>query len=66
MSDKQTHRSYSMETFRQVWLFEAWNPIYLTGLTLILTWISNYTHYRVWGEIAYPFPNFNGATVEVW
>ena len=22
--------------------------------------------YNVWDEIAYPFPNFNGATVEVW
>ena len=34
---------------------------------LLLTWInSNYTHYTVWDEITYPFPNFNGATVEVW
>ena len=23
-------------------------------------------HYKVWGENTYPFPNFNGATVEVW
>ena len=29
-------------------------------------WKSNYTHYKVWDEIAYPFPNFNGAAVEVW
>ena len=21
---------------------------------------------KVWDEIAYPFPNFNGATVDVW
>ena len=28
-------------------------------------WISNYTHYKVWDEITYPFLNFNGATVEV-
>ena len=21
---------------------------------------------KVWDEISYPFPNFNGATVEVW
>ena len=21
---------------------------------------------KVWNEITYPFPNFNGATVEVW
>ena len=29
-------------------------------------WISNYVHYKVWDEIIYPFPNFNGCTVEVW
>ena len=28
--------------------------------------ISNYIHYKMWDEIAYPFPNFNGSTVEVW
>ena len=32
----------------------------------LLTWISNYIHCNVWGEITYPFPNFNGSTVEVW
>ena len=30
------------------------------------TWESNYIHCRVWGEISHPFPNFKGATVEVW
>ena len=29
-------------------------------------WISNYIYYNVWDEITYPFPNFNGFTVEVW
>ena len=51
---------------------------YQHTLTSIPTWISNYTHYKVWDEIIYtfsnskeydeiiyPFPNFNGATVEV-
>ena len=38
----------------------------LTRLTRIPVWISNYTHYKVRDEIPYPFPNFNGATVEVW
>ena len=40
-------------------------PFYKHGLTLIPVWISNYTHYNEWNEITYPFPNFNGATVEV-
>ena len=35
-------------------------------VTLIQTWISNYNHYKLWDEISYPFPNFNGVTVEVW
>ena len=33
----------------------SWNPIC----------ISNYTHYKMWDEITYPFLNFNGASVEV-
>ena len=35
-------------------------------ITLIPAWISNHMPTKVWGEITYPFPNFNGATVEVW
>ena len=34
-------------------------------VTLILSWISNYFHYRVWGDITYPLLTFNVATVEV-
>ena len=41
-------------------------PLYWHGLTLIPAWISNYIHYEVQDEITYPFPNFNGAVVEVW
>ena len=37
---------------------------YSHGLTLIPTWISNHIPRKVWNEITYPFPNFNGATVE--
>ena len=29
-------------------------------------WMSNYLPSRMWGEITFPFPNSNGATVEVW
>ena len=32
----------------------------------IWVWISNYFHYEIFGEITYPFPNVNAATVEVW
>ena len=44
----------------------SWDPFYSHGLTLIPALISNYVHYNMWGEITYPFPNFNGYTVEVW
>ena len=30
------------------------------------TSICNYIYYKVWDEITYPFPNFNGTAVEVW
>ena len=43
-----------------------WGLFYQYGLTLTLTCISNYIHYRVWNEVNYPFPNFNGCTTEVW
>ena len=29
-------------------------------------WISNHKPSKVWDEITYPFPNFNGCTGEVW
>ena len=46
-------------------------PFYQHGLTylslsVIPAWISNCIHYKVWAELTYTFPNFNGATVEVW
>ena len=38
--------------------YTASGPFYQHGLTLIQTWISNYIHYKIWGEITYPFLNF--------
>ena len=37
-----------------------------TWIARIPVWINNYIHYMVWGEINYPFPNFNGCTIEIW
>ena len=36
------------------------------GLILIPAWINNHMQSKMWDEISYPFPNFNGCTVEVW
>ena len=41
-------------------------PFYKHGLTLIPAWISNYMPSKMWDEITYPFPNFNGCTIGVW
>ena len=41
--------------------------IYQHGLiTFIPACISDNIHNKVWDKITYPFPNFNGCTVEVW
>ena len=42
------------------------DPLNKHGLTLIPAWRSKYIHQKLWDEITYPFPNFNGATVEDW
>ena len=41
-------------------------PFSQHGLTLIPAWISNSIHYKVWNKTISPFPNFNGAAIEVW
>ena len=41
-------------------------PVYQQGLTLILAWVSNQMPSKVWDEITYTFPNFNGSAVEMW
>ena len=41
-------------------------PFYWYGLNLISAWISNHMPNKVCNEITYPFPNFNGCTVEAW
>ena len=42
------------------------DPFYWHGLIPVPAWLSNYIHDKAWDEITYPFPNFNGATVDVW
>ena len=45
---------------------EGWIFFYYHELTLFPAWISNHMPNKVWDEITYPFPNFNGCSVEVW
>ena len=53
-----THKSFAGRDIRHAWMPQVvnWHP----------DWISNNIHYKVWDGITCPFPNFNGATVEVW
>ena len=45
---------------------KQYGSLLLTRINFTLTWIINYTHYEMLDETTYPFPNFNGATIEVW
>ena len=38
---------------------------YCYGLTLIIACIGIHMRYKMWDEIIYPSPNFNGSIVEV-
>ena len=44
----------------------SWGPFFSHVLVLILAWMNDRIHYKVWDEIISQFPNFNSATVEVW
>ena len=41
-------------------------PCLLKCVTLMSALISNCMPNKVWDEISYPFPNFNGSTVREW
>ena len=43
----------------------TWGPFYYHRLTLIPVWISNHMPTKIWDEITYSFPNFNGITAEL-
>ena len=63
------HRSCEQDLSQldeDAWCINQQGAFYQHWLTLIPVWISNYIHDKVWDEIAWPFPNFNGAAVEVW
>ena len=40
--------------------------VHYFGGKLLPAWKSNHMPSKMWDEIIYPFPNFNGCTVEVW
>ena len=48
-----------------IWNIEAWALLYKYGLTLNPSWMCNHVPSKLWDEITYRFPNFNGAIVEV-
>ena len=56
---------YALKKSKQQYVLDPGGPFW-HGSSLILAWIINQNNYEVWNEMIYPFPNFNGATVEVW
>ena len=42
------------------------DPFYWHWSSLIPSWISNYSHCKVWHEITHSSPNFNGTALGVW
>ena len=40
-------------------------PFYYHDPTIIPVWLSNHTPSKVWDEIIYSFPNFNGRTTNI-
>ena len=46
--------------------FQNTGTPFLTWFNFNPRWISNHMTKKLWDEILYPFPNFNGTTVEVW
>ena len=41
-------------------------PLHKHGLNFIPAGMKNRMPIKVWDDSTYPFPNFNGCTVEVW
>ena len=51
----------------------TYNLLYWSQWLFLLVWFifnpsmkSNYIHFKMWDELAYPFSNCNGYAVEVW
>ena len=57
------HLSYTLVTIMAV---DDMGTLLFTWIDFIPAWMNYYIHQNVWDEITYPFPNFNGFTVEVW
>ena len=57
------HLKISSAQFRY---FRAGAPFFWHGLALITAWVSNHMYSKVWDEITYLFPKFNGFANEVW
>ena len=72
VSDHILKKLFMFELFQCRFYFLIWyhrSPLYWYGLTeeiIILAWVSNYIHYKMWDEITYPSPNFSGAAIRVW
>ena len=59
---QQAITSLSIKITEQVKSCRPWGRLSTTNVP---AWVSNYIPRKVFDEITYPFPNFNGCTLEV-
>ena len=50
--------------FEMLNIYSCLGIFYQHRVTLIPAWMSNHMHGKMWDEYAYPFPNFDGCTVD--
>ena len=65
----QTMNPYKLAMSAKCLIFtvlKAEYSFYEHGLTLIPAWINDHMPGNGWYGITYPFPNFNGCTIELW
>ena len=61
------HVSFIVHPIEYAYGFVVLCPVLdMTLRPLLLTWISNFIHYKMWDEITHTFPNFNGCAIDVW
>ena len=58
------HFSFSATVLEYMKAICMFYGIYSTS-EAVPAWMNNYIHYKMWDEITYSFPNFNGAAIEV-
>ena len=58
----QLHRALHIYIVREMATYKQnRGSFYWHGIQFIPAWISDYNHYKIWDELTYPIPHFNGS-----